>query len=106
MAEIASYSATACTVHHVSDLRGSYAIALPVPSCDGFGNNQYGAWSEGAGGFIFAAGCAMESANFAAEQLDEDPDDTVKILAVCSEHEEQPADRCEECFADDDEDEA
>src|SRR5882672_1608705 len=98
-----TYSATACKVHHVSDLRGTHADALPVPACPSYGGNQYGAWSEGGGGFIYAESCAMEVANYAAEILtEEDPDDTIKILVVCPDHEEQPYDTCGECFADED----
>lgn len=91
---------SACKRHDVEDLRRNHAAVLPIPTCPSYGNKTFGAWSEGAGGFIYVESCALEVANYAANILDEDPDDTIKILAVCSEHEEQPHDTCEECFAD------
>lgn len=89
----------ACPNHPaVADERGVHAEALPVPRCqDGPG---YGVWDEGDGGFTYAVDCAMEAANWAAEQLNEDPDGEMTIKAVCREHREQPADSCMDCFAD------
>lgn len=92
-------TATLCPAHHVADERGTHAEALPVPRCEP--GTTYGVWDELAGGFTFAVDCAMDAANWAAEQLDEDPDGEMTIKAICREHEEQPKDGCEECLADD-----
>jgi len=82
----------------VADERGTHAEALPVPRCqDGTG---YGVWDEGDGGFTHVVDCAMSAANWAAEQLDEDSDYEMHIKAVCGDHPDQPADGCEDCFAD------
>lgn len=96
-----------CPTHHKIDLRGEFANQLAVPACqDG---TTYGAWSEASGGFIIAGDCALDVANDAAEELltlaADDDTDTIQILAVCRIHEDQPADTCEYCNAEDDEDE-
>ena len=88
-----------CRHHAVADGRGTHAETLPVPTCQS--GTTYGVWDELAGGFTFAVDCAMEAANWAAEQLDDDPDGEMSILAVCREHEEQPADNCEDCCSED-----
>lgn len=93
-----------CSTHKVADERGAHTEALPLPHCEP--GTAYGVWDDLAGGFTFAADCAMEVANWAAEQLDQDPDGEMTIKAVCREHQEQPADSCEDCDAEpDDEDE-
>lgn len=96
---------TACPRHDTPDERGEFTDRLPVPVCDTRHRGGYGAWSEFAGGFVFAGDCALEVANDAAAELAEDPDDEIRILAVCDDHPEQPADGCEECNAEYDEDE-
>jgi hypothetical protein len=40
----------------------------------------------------------MSAANWAAKQLDEDPDYEMHVKAVCGDHPEQPKDGCEECY--------
>jgi hypothetical protein len=95
-----------CTTHHVADERGTHTEDLPVPRCES--GTTYGAWSEGAGGFVYAPlDCAIEVANWAADELrqlaKDDDTDTIKILAICPDHEEQPKDGCEECNAEADE---
>jgi hypothetical protein len=85
-----------CPSHAVTDQRGAHAEALPIPCCAA--GTTYGVWDDYADGFTFAVDCAMEAANWAAEQLDEDPDGEMSVKAVCREHEEQPADSCEDCY--------
>lgn len=92
---------TVCPAHHVVDKRGGRAIELgTIPTCES--GITYGAWSEGAGGFVYSGvGCATDAANWAADELRElakdDDTDKFEILAICREHEEQPKDGCEEC---------
>ena len=86
-----------CRHHAVADGRGTHAETLPVPTCQS--GTTYGVWAESAGGFIFVVDCAMDAANYAAEQLNEEPDEELSVMAVCREHEEQPADSCEDCHA-------
>lgn len=90
---------TICPKHHVVDKRGGRAVELgTIPACEPI---TYGAWSEGAGGFVYTGDCATEVANWAADELrrlaKEDDTDTIQILAVCPDHEEQPKNGCEEC---------
>jgi hypothetical protein len=92
--------APATCPHRIADMRGGRAAELgTLPACEA--GATYGAWSEGAGGFIFSGDCAVDVANFAADvlrQLAKDDDtDKIEILPVCREHEEQPAGSCEEC---------
>lgn len=93
---------TVCPRHHVVDKRGGRAIELgTIPACEP--GITYGAWSEGAGGFVFSGlDCAIEAANWAADELREyakdDDTDTFQILAICPDHDEQPKDGCEECL--------
>ena len=89
-----------CPVHRVVDKRGGRAIELgAVPACES--GITYGAWSEGAGGFVYSGDCATEVANWAADELreyaKEDDTDKFQILAMCPDHDEQPKDGCEEC---------
>ncbi|MFF3158488.1 hypothetical protein [Streptomyces sp. NPDC057910] len=91
-----------CSRHHVGDRRGAHSEALPIPRCES--GATYGVWDELAGGFTFAVDCATEAANWATEQLNEDPDGEMTIKAVCREHEKQPAATCEECYGDDESD--
>lgn len=90
-----------CSSHRVSDERGEFVDELPVPACQP--GVTYGIWNENDGGFAHTRDCALRAANDAAEFLAEDPDGEYKVLAVCREHEEQPADTCEDCFAEGDE---
>lgn len=90
---------TICPKHHVVDKRGGRSIELgTIPACEPI---TYGAWSEGAGGFVYTGDCATEVANWAADELrrlaKDDDTDTMQILAICPDHEEQPKDGCEEC---------
>ncbi|MFE0533811.1 hypothetical protein ACFW20_07155 [Streptomyces nigra] len=49
--------------------------------------------------------CAVEAANAAADYAAEDDGDTTyTVRIVCPDHEEQPADSCEDCFAEPDAD--
>jgi hypothetical protein len=91
---------TVCPEHHVVDKRGGRVAELgTIPACES--GVTYGAWSEGAGGFVYTGDCATEVANWAADELrtlaKDDDTDTIQILAICREHEEQPANGCEEC---------
>lgn len=66
---------------------------------------EFGIWSDAAGGFIetgFWSKMEAEGAMPALIAEGEDEDD-LSALAICAEHEEQPADTCEECATDDDE---
>lgn len=72
---------------------------------------EFGIWSDAAGGFIDYGYATVESAQPAVEDFiaaGEDADD-LKVLEICQEHrdEEQPAQGCEFCNAepDDEEDE-
>jgi hypothetical protein len=88
-----------CTNHHVTDERGAHADALPVPACES--GVTYGIWNENDGGFVHSRDCALQAANDAAEFLADDSDGEYRILAVCRTHEDQPADTCEDCNAED-----
>ncbi|MFG2532717.1 hypothetical protein [Streptomyces sp. NPDC048516] len=93
-------SQTNCNAHSIEDKRGGRAIELgTIPACEP--GTTYGAWSEGAGGFVYSGDCATDVANWAADELGqlakEDETDKIEILVVCHEHEEQPAVGCEEC---------
>lgn len=89
---------TTCTSHQsVADQRGSHTGELPVPHCES--GITYGVWDDLDGGFTHAVDCAMEAANWAAEVLDEDPDNEFIIKAVCRSHEDQPAASCTICLA-------
>lgn len=95
-----------CTSHNVKDRRGGRGLELgSIPTCEP--GLTYGAWSEGAGGFIYSGDCATEAANYAADELrtlaKDDDTDTIQILAVCPDHEEQPKNGCEDCNTTDDE---
>lgn len=71
---------------------------------------EYGIWSDAAGGFIATAlyneeQCAKELAALIAGNAQtggEDPAD-LQVLQICSQHEEQPANGCEECEEEDQE---
>lgn len=67
----------------------------------------WGVWSELAGGFVGSAGLyTKEEANTDREHLinqGEDPAD-LEVIEECAEHDEQPADGCEECETETDED--
>lgn len=95
--DIETIPATGCRAHHVADKRGTHTEALLVTCC-ALGTT-YGVWDDLAGGFTYAVDCAMDAANWAAEQLETgDPDDyEMTVVAVCREHAEQPAECCEEC---------
>jgi len=93
-----------CLCHNRADERGEFADRLPVPACDTRLRHGYGIWSDGAGGIVYVGHCALDVANFAAAELAEDPDDEVRIVVMCDDHEEQPADGCEVCFNEYDED--
>lgn len=90
-----------CTRHGIEDKRGDRAAELGmVPACEP--GATYGAWSEGAGGFVYSGvDCATDAANWAADELrqlaKDDDTDTIQILAICPDHEEQPKNGCEEC---------
>ncbi|WP_330335675.1 hypothetical protein OHS33_39240 (plasmid) [Streptomyces sp. NBC_00536] len=90
-----------CPVHRVRDLRGAHATALPLPRCEGA--TQFGVWDENDAGFVYAGDCATEAGNWAAEILVEALDAEMRVTALCSEHPEQLADGCEDCYRDDDE---
>lgn len=89
-----------CSNHRVADERGEFTGELPVPTCQA--GVTYGIWNENDGGFVHTRDCALHAANDAAEFLTEDPESDLRILAVCREHQEQPADTCEDCSADED----
>ncbi|WP_035796435.1 hypothetical protein [Kitasatospora mediocidica] len=92
--------------HGRADLRGGYAERIPVPArCES--GVTYGLWDEYAGGFTYTGDCRYEVAAEAVTRLtdpaddDYDPDGEYKVLAICRDHEEQPADTCEDCSAGD-----
>jgi len=85
---------TGCSSHRVADERGEFATELPVPTCES--GVTYGIWNENDGGFVHTRDCALRAANDAADFLAEDPDSEYKVLAVCREHEDEPADTCTE----------
>jgi hypothetical protein len=90
----------ACPRHDIPDERGEFTDRLPVPTCDTRLRHGYGVWSDGAGGIVYVDHCALDVANWtAAEILAENPDDEVRIVVMCDDHEEQPADSCEDCSA-------
>lgn len=82
-------------------------------------STQYGVWSSSEGGFIStgawspeeaaadrqaeldATARAADSTDLAADLAELAADLTVK--AICSDHDEQPVDACDECSAEDDE---
>ncbi|MFD9868490.1 hypothetical protein ACFXI8_26970 [Streptomyces niveus] len=92
---------TVCPRHHVVDKRGGRAIELgTIPACEP--GITYGAWSEGASGFVYSGfDCATEVGNWAADELrklaKDDDTDKIEILGICPDHEEQPKKGCEEC---------
>lgn len=95
---------TVCPAHHIVDKRGGRALELgTIPTCEP--GITYGAWSEGAGGFVYTGDCATEVANWAADELQtlakDDDTDTIQILAICPDHDEQPKNGCEECGTED-----
>lgn len=59
---------------------------------------EWGVWSEEAGGFV-AAQLTRSTVGGEIDGLVEEGHDRddLQALAVCPEHEEQPADDCEEC---------
>jgi hypothetical protein len=79
----------------------------------------FGIWSEYSGGFIDCGYHTAEDAEVAMEEMiqgevdaDEDPEDAEEaaeedysVKQECPEHEEQPKDGCEECDAEEGEDE-
>lgn len=78
--------------------------------------DEYGIWSDLAGGFIETDFHDEAGKAEAQEQIDDackgfggdlDPDEAVacSVIRICPDHEEQPADGCEECDADEDSDE-
>jgi len=92
--------------HRKADPRGEYTDRIPVPAhCES--GTAYGLWDEYAGGFTYAGDCRYEVAAEAVNWLTDptadnyDPDGEYKVLAVCREHEDEPADTCTECFAED-----
>lgn len=99
-----------CASHDIKDRRGGRGLELGViPTCAP--GITYGAWSEGAGGFVYSGDCATEVANWAADELrklaKDDDTDTIQIHAMCPDHDEQPKNGCEECGSEgDDENEA
>jgi hypothetical protein len=90
-----------CARHGIEDRRGGQAIELgTIPTCES--GVIYGAWSEGGGGFVYSGvDCATDAANWAADELrqlaNDDDTDKFEILAICRDHEDQPANGCEEC---------
>lgn len=66
----------------------------------------YGVWSDSVGGFIDADHLSIDQAEQARAEFlaqDEAADD-LRVLEMCAEHrdDEQPANGCESCNADDD----
>lgn len=62
---------------------------------------EYGIWDEKAGGFIETQLYSKEQAEARftdyADTGDKEYLDMLHVLAICPDHEEQPADSCEEC---------
>jgi len=79
-----------------------FALRVGVTSsvkCE-FGH-EYGVFGDE--GPIDRSDCAMQAANDAAFYTAEDDGDTQYVVKViCPDHEDQPQDGCEECFAEDD----
>ena len=68
------------------------------------GITEYGIWSDQAGGFIASQLYSEPEADTERYSLivhsGEEADD-LKVLPICPEHEEQPADTCEGCADED-----
>lgn len=60
---------------------------------------EYGIWTESDGGFSEVGLGKLQADHRLVELIAEDPDNAedLKILEICGEHEEQPAEGCEEC---------
>lgn len=72
---------------------------------------EYGIWTDGDGGFteigLHSLGAAeIRLAEIIAESPDPDADrEDLSIKEVCPDHEDQPKDDCDECYAEDDDNE-
>lgn len=71
--------------------------AKSVPVCAE--GATYGVWDDNDAGFVHVVDCAQDAVTWATEQMDDEPDYELEILAVCREHTDQPANGCEECDA-------
>lgn len=62
---------------------------------------EYGAWSDEAGGFVERQLWSLAEASYVAAAHRHNGDDTARARALCEEHsdDEQPADACEDCLA-------
>lgn len=90
-----------CATHpSVLDRRGPYLSALPVPPCET--GADYGVWTHDDAGFICTFDCALQAGNYAAELMAEDDEQYLEIFRQCREHENEPADGCAECSAEED----
>ncbi len=69
-----------------------------IPLCES--GSRYGVWDNNDAGFVHVEDCAQSAANWAGEQLYADSDSDLKVMAVCPDHEEQPANGCEDCNGD------
>jgi len=97
----AGLSGSGCVTHGIPDQRGPHADVLPVPACEG--GVTYGVWDDFAGGFTYVEDCAMDVGNWAAREVDRIVGG-MTVMAVCRDHEEQPANGCEDCVADESDD--
>lgn len=90
-----------CPAHRVADRRVAFAPLLPVVSCQP--GTEHGVWTESGGGFCHIEDCALQAANWAAEQIAEDDDNAgdLGVRQVCREHRDEPADDCQACRTDD-----
>lgn len=74
-------------------------------------STQYGVWSTESGGFIVTSSWSSEEAERdrqaeianAAPEDREDATADLTVRAICSDHEEQPADGCEDCATEEEE---
>lgn len=69
---------------------------------------DFGIWTENDGGFVETQFYSRAAAQKRIQELiAEDPDnaDDLRALELCADHEEQPVDGCEECDAEDEDDE-
>lgn len=61
--------------------------------------NEQGIWSDAAGGFIETGIYGDDDAAARLESWRAEGEDDAEIKAVCPDHEEQPADSCQDCYA-------
>lgn len=79
--------------HQYKTLRGA-----TIPRCES--GDRYGVWDDNDAGFVHVVDCAQDAATWAQDELYAEPDYDLRVMAVCPDHEDQPAYGCEECNGD------